>query len=282
MPGRNHADAPTRFVEAGGVHFAYRTIGGEAGIPLLCLQHFRGGLDHWDPFVTDGLGAERPVIVFDNTGVGSSSGETPDRIDTMADAAVSFLSALELKQVDVLGFSMGGYVAQSLALRYPQSVRKIVLVGTGPRGGEPSKDEMVGVHATRPDPDLDDYLYLFFGRSEKAKAAGAAFWGRRHARMADRDKPTSVQTMAAQLAAMKEHRESRGVPLAYLREIAQQTLVVNGTDDVMVPTVNSFLLQQNLPRAQLILYPDAGHAAHFQYPELFCDHVRTFLSRDWF
>src|SRR5262245_42252295 len=138
-----HGTAPTRFVAAKGIRFAYRKFGTEAGVPLLFLQHFRGGLDHWDPVVTDGLAANRPVILLNNTGVGSSSGETPDLVDTMAQHVADLVDALGLTRLDVLGFSLGGYVAQSFALQNPDLIRRLVLVGTGPRGGEPPQDASI-------------------------------------------------------------------------------------------------------------------------------------------
>jgi pimeloyl-ACP methyl ester carboxylesterase len=274
-----HVTAPTRFVEANGVRFAYRRFGREEGVPLLFMQHFRGGMDHWDPQVTDGLGRGRPVILFNNAGVASSSGETPNTFDEMADRAADFVAALGLSQFDVLGFSIGGYVAQAFALRHGRLVRRLVLAGTGPRGGEPSRDPKMPLHATAsPAISLEGFLYLFFSPSERSQAAGRAFWERRHLRKDDVDPPSSPQTMAAQLAAIAEWGKPRGERFAELGTIAQPTLVVNGKNDVMIPTVNSFTLQQHLPNAQLILYPDSGHGAQFQYPDLFVAHASAFLD----
>src|SRR5262245_52779838 len=145
-----HVSAATQFVEANGIRFAYRRFGKETGVPLLFMQHFRGGMDHWDPTVTDGFASDRPVILFNNAGVASSSGETPDTIDAMGNYAADFVGALGLAQVDVLGFSIGGYVAQAFTLRHPKLVRRLMLVGTGPRGGEPTQDPKVMQHATNP------------------------------------------------------------------------------------------------------------------------------------
>jgi pimeloyl-ACP methyl ester carboxylesterase len=277
MTKATHVTAPTRFVEANGIRYAYRRFGSESGTPLVFLQHFRGGLDNWDPLVTDGLAQGRPVILFNNAGVASSSGETPDTVDAMADHLTTFVNALGLPQIDVLGFSIGGYVAQSFVLRHPHLVRRLVLVGTGPRNGEPGKDPRILEVAGNPIPVCEDFLFLFFSPSEASQAAGRAFWERRHQRM-DADPPSSIQTMKAQQAALMEWRQPRGERYADLKAIKQPTLVVNGNDDIMVPTINSFTLSQHIPNAQLIVYPDSGHGALFQYPELFVAHTELFLG----
>ena len=279
-----HVTAPTQFVEANGIRFAHRRFGREAGEPLLFMQHFRGGMDHWDPAVTDGLAADRPVILFNNAGVASSSGETPNTVDAMAEHAADFVGALGLSRVDVLGFSIGGYIAQALTLRHPALVRRLMLVGTGPRGAEPSDDPKYSQYATSTDPatgeaGLEAFLYLFFSPSASSQAAGRAFWERRHLRRKDVDPPSSVQTMKAQLAAIAEWKEVRGYGVGELKKIAQPTLVVNGNRDIMVPTINSFTLSQQIPNAQLIIYPDSGHASLFQYPDLFLAQARLFLDR---
>lgn len=279
-----HATAPTQSVEANGIRIAYRRFGKETREPLLFMQHFRGGMDHWDPAITDGFARDRPVILFNNAGVASSSGETPDTIDAMAEYAAGFVGALGLAQVDVLGFSIGGYIAQALTLRHPSLVRRLMLVGTGPRAGEPPSDPNYGPYATSTDPEtgetgLEAFLYLFFSPSASSQAAGKAFWERRHLRRNEIDPPSSAQTTKAQQAAIAEWRKVRGERFGELEKIAQPTLVVNGNRDIMVPTINSFTLSQHIPNAQLIIYPDSGHASHFQYPDLFLAHARLFLDR---
>jgi pimeloyl-ACP methyl ester carboxylesterase len=278
-----HVTTPTQFIDGKKVRFAYRRFGKETGVPLLFMQHFRGGLDHWDPAITDGLGKDRPVILFNNAGVASSSGETPDTVDAMAQHAGDFVAALGLSQLDLLGFSIGGYVAQSFTLQHPQLVRRLILLGTGPRGGEPPHDPGYSKYATTTDPasgesPLEAFLFLFFSPSARGQAAGRAFWERRHQRKIDVDKPSSQQTMKAQLAAIQEWRVARGERFAELKNITQPTLVMNGSNDLMVPTINSFTLSQHIPDAQLIIYPDAGHGSQYQYPELFVRHVSMFLS----
>jgi pimeloyl-ACP methyl ester carboxylesterase len=268
-------------VEAGGFRYAYRRFGIEIGTPLVFLPHFRAGMDHWDPLVTDGLGANRPVILFDNAGVASSSGETPDTFEAQAEHVATFVRALGLQRVDVLGFSIGGYVAQAFTLRFPDLVRRLVLVGTAPRGGEQE--------GTHPDvlrvarnlvPSREDFLFLFFEPSETSRAAGKAFWERRHQRTTDVDPPSSEQTMKAQTVAIQSWREQQPTPYAELQQIKQPTLVVNGRHDIMVPTINSYILSQHIPNAELILYPDSGHGSLFQYPRLFVSHVARFLDAD--
>ncbi len=280
---QTHITAPTRFVESNGIRFAYRHFGRESGIPLLFLQHFRGGMDHWDPAVTNGFAQDRPVVLFDNAGVAGSSGDTPNSIEAMADHAAAFVHALGLSQVDVLGFSIGGYVSQTLALRHRTLVRRMILTATAPRGGDPSQDPQAADYAASTDPitgesTLEAFLYLFFRPTATSQAAGRAFWERRHERKRDVDPPSTPQTMAAQRAAAAEWRQIPGERFSELKEISQPTLVVNGHHDVMIPTINSFTLSQGIPRAQLIIYPDSGHGVLFQFPELFVAHGRMFLE----
>jgi len=280
---QTHITAPTRFVESNGIRFAYRHFGRESGIPLLFFQHFRGGMDHWDPAVTDGFAQDRPVVLFDNAGVAASSGDTPNSIETMADHAAAFVRALGLSQVDVLGFSIGGYVSQTLALRHRTLVRRMILAATGPRGGDPSQDPQAAEYAASTDPitgesSLEAFLYLFFRPTATSQAAGRAFWERRQERKKDVDPPSTPQTLAAQRAATAEWRQIRGERFSELKDISQPTLVVNGNHDVMIPTINSFTLSQGIPRAQLIIYPDSGHGVLFQFPELFVAHGRMFLE----
>ncbi len=278
-----HVTAPTEFAEANGIRFAYRQFGKSDGVPLVFMPHYRAGMDHWDPAVTDGLAAIRPVILFDNTGVAGSSGETPPTIEAMAEDAAAFIKALGLPSADVLGFSIGGYIAQALALLHPAMVRRLVLVSTGPRGGEPSQDPKYLEYGAMTDPatgegPLEAFLYLFFRPSETSQSAGKEFWVRRHLRKRDVDRPSSPQTMAAQRAAITAWREVHGERYAELIGIRQPTLVVGGHTDIMIPTINSYILSQKIQGAQLIIYPDSGHGALFQFPALFVAHVGMFLD----
>jgi len=201
----------------------------------------------------------------------------------MADHATDFIGALGLSLVDFLGFSIGGYVAQALTLRHPTIVRRLILVGTGPRGGEPTQDPKTGEYGASTDPatgetGLKAFLYLFFRPSDTSEAAGKAFWERRHLRKNDVDPPSSPQTMAAQRAAITAWRQIQGERYSELKNIKQPTLVVNGNNDVMIPTVNSYTLSQSIPCAHLIIYPDSGHASLFQFPQLFVAHAKLFLD----
>jgi pimeloyl-ACP methyl ester carboxylesterase len=275
-----HQTVPTQFVEANGVRFAYRRFGKTGSVPLVFNQHFTGTMDYWDPAVTDGLAEEREVILFDNAGVSSSSGEVPTSFQGMGADAITFIKALRLTKVDVLGFSIGGFVAQEITLQAPDLVRKLVLVGTGPRGGQgmdtltPEAQQIFG--ATYEPPD-HLWLAVHFTPSEASQAAGREFLKRFRLRSKGRDPEVNEKVAPAQIEAIGNW----GAPqksFDYLKAIKQPTLVVNGSKDVIIYTVNSFILQQNLPNAQLILYPDANHGSQYQYPELFVRHVSLFLS----
>ena len=277
----NHLTAPTRLINVGGDNFAYRRWGNPAAgsLPLFFIQHFRGGMDHWDPHLTDGLAAGREVILYNGRGIASSSGTPRNRIEDMADDIAAVIRALGLSKVDLVGFSIGGLQAQEVALRHPELVRKLLLLGTGLKGGDPTMPPRTIEVASTPIPTIDDFLFLFFGRSEAAQKAGREFWNRRHLR-ADQDPPSSPEVAIAQQEAYAAYMQPLlgDKPYAFLNKVTQPTLVVNGIDDVMIATINSYYLAQNIPNALLILYPDAGHGAQFQYPGQFLKHALQFLD----
>ena len=276
-----HQTAPTQFVEANGIRFAYRHFGKPGGVPLVFNQHFTGTMDHWDPAVTDGLANEREVILFNNAGVSSSSGEVPTTCQGMGANAIAFIKALGLTKVDVLGFSIGGFVAQEITLQAPDLVRRLVLVGTGPRSGEgmatltPEAQAVFGATYANPD---DMWLGVFFTPTETSQAAGREFLKRFRLRADNRDPEVSEKVAPAQIEAIGKWGASQEKPFEYLKSIRQPALVVNGGKDVIIYSVNSFILQQHLPNAQLILYPDANHGSQYQYPKRFVRHVSLFLS----
>jgi pimeloyl-ACP methyl ester carboxylesterase len=281
---RSNVTAPTAYARANGETYAYRRFGNKSSLPLLCLQHFTGTLDNWDPAVTDSLASGREVILFDNAGVGRSSGEVPKTIAGMARHAQAFLDALGISVSDVLGYSLGGMVAQQIALDRPSLFRRIVLVGTAPRGGE---DIM---HVEKPslarymsDPELTGYKRLkklFFADTPSSQAAGDAFIARLEQRRDDRDLPSSAQIAAAQIAAFREWERYTGERFAELRNIKHPVLVVNGIYDAMIPVSNSYWLSSNLPNAVLMTYPDSGHGSLFQFHESFTGQTAEFLASD--
>jgi pimeloyl-ACP methyl ester carboxylesterase len=270
--------AVTKTVNVGGTPFAYREVGATAGVPLVFLHHFTAVLDEWDPAVVDGLAAERRVILVDLRGVGGSGGTTPDSIEAMAGDAVAFVEALGLATVDLLGFSLGGMVAQAVAQQRPELVRRIILAGTSPAGGtgaasagELLRDALQKAAAQGRHPKH----FLLFSPTPTSQAAADAFLARLDERTQDRDASVSNETIGAQLTALAKWEN--GTSPAGLAGVEQPVLVVNGDDDAMLPTINSFHLAELLPHAQLSIYPDSGHGAPFQYHDLFVQQVRTFL-----
>lgn len=280
----SNVNAPTQFVQANGETYAYRRFGAGRGLPLLFLQHFMGTLDNWDPAVTGPLAAGREVILFENAGVGRSSGSAPRMISGMAAHALAFLDGLGITTCDVLGFSLGGMVAQQMVMDRPSVFRRMILVGTAPRGGE---DIM---HLEKPElaehlnnPKLQGYGVLqkiFFAPTASSQAAGAGFIQRLMQRTADRDPVSGPEVANAQMAAFREWEFFSGERFADLKAIRQPTLVVNGIHDAMIPIENSYWLSQNLSNAVLLTYPDSGHGSLFQFNESFTRQAAAFLASD--
>jgi pimeloyl-ACP methyl ester carboxylesterase len=269
--------APTCYIEGDGIRFAYRRLGPATGTPLVLLQHFSGNIDAWDPAVVNALAIDRPVIAFDNTGVGRSTGQTPDNVAAMARDAVAFIYLLGLSEVDLLGFSLGGFVAQQIAAGHERLVRKLILVATAPKGGE---EHLLAVlqeafsETDAPDPRLP----LFFTRSSASRSSGLAFLERTKLRQHDRDIDKGGAVADPQAKALITWCATPDPGHAMLRAIRQPALVVSGSHDTMLPANNAYAMFKELRNAQLILYPDSGHGALFQHHEIFVSHVRTFLD----
>jgi pimeloyl-ACP methyl ester carboxylesterase len=272
----SHQTAQTQFVNANGVSLAFRRIGPSLGIPLVMLQRFRGNMDDWDPLVVDGHAYERPVVLFDGRGIGQSGGVTPNDVHAMADDATALIDAVGERHVDLLGFSLGGMVAQQILIERPDLVRTAILVGTGPRGSAGVFSPDVEKAASKIPADAQSLLSLFFEPSESSQSAG-----RRHVERlmlrTDREPPTGETTVRAHIAAIRAWTQKPASPEG-LASVRQPVLVVSGSHDIMIPTANSYDLSQQLPNGELIVYPDSGHGSLFQYPERFTRDVAGFVA----
>ena len=276
--GASYKNVPTKSVSVGSTRFVYRELGVDTGIPVIFVNHLAANLDNWDPRVVDGIAAKHRVITFDNRGVGATEGKTPDSVEAMARDTVAFIRALGFDQVDLLGFSLGGFVSQVIAQQEPALVRKIILAGTGPAGGEGivnvtklSYLDTFKALATSKDPKE----LLFFTRTANGKSEARAFIKRLKARTDDRDKAIAVRAFRTQLKAI--HAWGLEQP-SDLSRIQHHVLVANGDDDRMVPTSNSYDLARRLPNATLRIYPDAGHGGIFQFHERFVREALEFLG----
>ena len=277
------ADAPNLRIDVDGETFAYRRIGTPSATlpPLFLLQHFRGNLDYWDPTLLDVLAADREVITVDLAGVGGSTGTTPDTVADMARDALRFIDALGPVALDLLGFSLGGHLAQEIALVRPRLVRRLVLAGTAPQGAPDLhrwSDDVYG-YACGDITTPESFLALFFSGSEQSVQRGWQYLARTHARTEDRDPETTLACRDAQFQALMTWGIPESSKLERLSAITQPTLVANGDNDTMMSTKNSYLLAESIRGAQLRIYPDSGHGFLDQYPVDFGHHVRQFLGR---
>lgn len=278
-PITSYALAPARTVTAGGVTYAYRELGPTGGVPVVFFVHLAATLDNWDPRIIDPIAEHHHVIAFDNRGVGASTGKVPGTVEEMADDAYTFITALGFDRIDIFSFSLGGMVAQALVVKHPELVRKLILTGTGPKGGKDmdkvartTYGDMVRAAVARSDPKE----FLFFNRNDAGKAAGKAFVKRLEERTQHRDADIKVPAFLTQLGAIKKW--GRGAP-DDLSVISQPTLIANGDNDRMVPTVLSHDLHRRIAGSELIIYPDSGHGAIFQFHDQFAPAAVEFLGR---
>jgi pimeloyl-ACP methyl ester carboxylesterase len=274
-----YKDAPARTITARGVTYAYRELGPKGGIPVVFFVHLAANLDNWDPRIIDPIAKGHHVITFDNRGVGASSGQVPDTIEAMADDAVTFIKALGFDKIDIFSFSLGGMVAQAVVVKYPGLVRKLILTGTGPAGGK-GIDKVAGVtyldilRATLTPSDPKEFL--FFNGNATGKPAGRAFVERLKERIRDRDVPVTLKAFGTQLKAIAKWGRS---PSADLSTVTQPTLIANGDNDRMVPSVLSTDLHRRIKGSELIIYPDSGHGGIFQFHDKFAPVAVQFLDR---
>lgn len=274
----SYANAPSRTIAAGGVTYAYRELGPKSGVPVVFFVHLAATMDNWDPRIVDPIAANRHVITFDNRGVGASSGEVPDSVEAMADDAYTFVRALGFDTIDIFSFSLGGMVAQALVVKHPELVRKLILTGTGPKGGR-GIDKVAGttyLDMLRAAMELSDPKeFLFFNRNAAGKRAARAFLNRLKERTVDRDKEIKIKAFLTQLKAIKKW--GRATP-DDLSGVTQPTLIANGDNDRMVPSVLSEVMHRRIKGSQLIVYPDSGHGGIFQHHDQFAPRAVEFLS----
>ena len=271
-------DVPTRTIAVGTAAFAYRQLGPDTGVPVIFLHHLMAVLDDWDPRVIDGIAARHRVIAFDNRGVGASGGSVPDTVEEMGRDAIAFIRAMGFEKVDLFGFSLGGGVAQMVALQAPGLVRRMILAGTGPRGGG-GIDEITRIAViayikaalTLSDPRN----FLFFPRTAEGKRAARDYFARLKERSSNRDKPISFQARRAQLNAIRTAGLSAPDDLSL---ITQAVFVANGDRDLMVDSRHSIDMARRLPNARLTIYPDSGHGGVFQHYRAFVPAVLDFLA----
>jgi len=279
--GSFHQSAKTQFATVDGVRLAYRRFGNHGGVPLVFFQHFLGNMDNWDPMITDGFAKDREVIIFDNAGVAGSEGQVPHTVDGMAKYGIGLIEALKIKQADILGFSLGSLVAQEVALKRPDLIRKVILVGSAPRGGDGMATltpEFQAMLTKKYDPADTILLTTFFNPTAESQAAGRKFLDRIRLRTVDRDANPGPDVYGAQVAAFASWGASSANSNDYLKSIKQPVLIISGSKDLIHYTSNSYKLEDNLPNGQLIVYPDTNHGSFYQYPDLFLKEATTFLD----
>lgn len=271
--------AKTKFIEANGVNYAYRELGNSSGIPVLMISPLGSNMDDWDPIITNGLAEKYKVILFDLPGEGASSGTTPYTIADMATSVTTFIHALGLQKVNMLGFSLGSFITQQIALTAPAVINKIILTGTGPKGavGLSNLPSLLAAGANLT--AEENFLRFGFTTSDASLAKGKAAWLRIQARTLDRDSAVSAASATAQVTAVLGWAQPYANAAEELKTIAQPVLIIQGKEDVPVPVGNAEFMAENIPNAQLIVYPDAAHAALFQNPTEFVQAVITFIEQ---
>jgi pimeloyl-ACP methyl ester carboxylesterase len=277
---KTFSELPNQRVSAAdGIEYTYRDTG-DSGVPLVLLQHFRGNLDNWDPALIDALASTRRVVTFDNPGVGGSTGTTPDTVDGMAHDAIAFLAAMEFSQVDLLGFSIGSFVAQEIALMRPALVRRLVLASSAPQGAGGMHGwapEVIGAIGT-PETSPDAYLDVFFSRSASSRQAGKEVLQRMYSRTKDRDEATTWATREAQYDAVCTWGIPNHALLQRLSAIDMPVFVANGDSDPMILPHYSYLLAGLIPQARVKIYPDSAHGFLFQHHAEFAADTEAFLA----
>ena len=282
-------EAKTEFVQVGEVKYAYRRLGTKTGVPLLCLMHIRGTIDHWDPALINTLASSQPVILFDNSGVGYSTGNVVDSVQAMANNVISFLSALQIHQVNILGYSMGGWVAQMLAISSPHLVRRLVLAGTSPSGGDGvirgSAELRAMVSAPTPNVwNLENAYRMFFGPSDRSRAAAKPWWDRLQERGIAEENIADIVSGTGLFSMGKaaENWMGGGPDGSYdkLDQIKAAVFIAAGSHDEMSPPLNSVVLWQRIANSHLHIYPDSAHGFLYQHVNLFATHVQLFLNED--
>jgi pimeloyl-ACP methyl ester carboxylesterase len=269
----------THVTAANGITYAHRRFGERGGVPLIFLQHFRGNIDNWDPALVDSIASHRDVILFDNAGVGGSSGTTPTTVDKMADDAIAFILALGLERVDLFGYSLGGFVAQDIALTQPALVRRLILAGTGPKGahGMERWTEDVENAVVVDEAGAEGVLYVFYTPSAASQGAGQQSLGRIYGWQDGRDAPTSIDAKNSQYEAVLDWGVRDWPAIARLTQISQPTLILQGDHDIMIPTSGSYLMAGLIPGAKIHIFADASHGSIFQYAEQAADETVRFL-----
>jgi pimeloyl-ACP methyl ester carboxylesterase len=269
-------DARTEYITVKGVQHAYRSLGEPSEVPIVCLQHFTGTLDNWDPIIIDGLAKHRKVLMVDNTGIGNSGGITPDNVQDMARDAIEIIAALGISRCDLLGFSLGGFIAQTIAVIKPDLLRKIILVGTASQGTKALHSFPQLVEKAFQLKPMEIFLFIFATGSEKSRSKLTAALHRLYARTEDRDKETTMSAIQAQIKALT--RWGTDPVTINLNDIKQPVLIIQGSSDEMMDSDSSLELFKQIPNAVLTYYPDSAHGSFYQYPEMFVEQANFFLN----